>query len=82
MPIPSVGRIVHYVTRESDHPFPEGNHLAALVTEVFPPGPDYGQVRELQVFFPRFGAQIRCSVPEDQEGTEAGTWHWPERDEP
>lgn len=80
--IPSVGRIVHYVSRATCDPVCR----AALITEVgdWPPGTDEAGRRNIAVpvsvtvFLPdtQFCDQ---GVMQSEIGREGGTWHWPER---
>ena len=60
----SVGRIVHYMEEQ-------GDCITALVTKV-----NEGEKVELTIFPPSESTpEIRQDV---EEGTEPGTWHWPE----
>lgn len=63
---PSVGRIVHFIAQT-----PEGQKLAALITEVFS-----DTCVALAVFPPGGTPLSRSSVI---LGTGAGQWCWPER---
>jgi hypothetical protein len=83
---PTVGRIVHYVSRGTpDGEYPKACR-AAVVTETH--GADsYGDVVSLAVLNPtgvffdqrcREGAQLHG---EDPSAAYGGTWHWPEREE-
>jgi hypothetical protein len=83
--VPSVGRIVHYVSRGSaDGRFPSVCR-AAVVTEVGTEGTSYG-VTSLCVLNPT-GIFFDESVPQDESNVmvdgvrhwQGGTWHWPER---
>ncbi len=73
---PSVGRIVHYVSRGSA----DGVFLpvcrAAIVTDV-----DAGGVSNavsLAVLNPT-GMYFDQGITQSENGREGGTWHWPER---
>jgi hypothetical protein len=74
---PTVGRIVHYVSLGSRRgEEPEGQCLAAIVTEVS----EGGAHVSLTVFKPS-GIKLLEGVVEDPSPTPAtGTWHWPERE--
>jgi hypothetical protein len=74
---PTVGRIVHYVSRGTRRgEEPEGQCLAAIVTAVA----EGGAHVSLTVFKPS-GLTMREGVVEDPSPTPAtGTWHWPERE--
>lgn len=86
-PIPSVGRIVHYVSHGTP-PRPDGSQAftsecrAAVVTEV--PWPGDGELHDsvgLAVLNPS-GMFFHESVPHvepDEAAHVGGTWHWPER---
>lgn len=73
--VPSVGRIVHYVSYGT----PGGEYTsecrAAIITEV-------GQQGEvgLCVLNPT-GLFLNRSVPYESDAENGGTWHWPERTE-
>lgn len=69
---PSIGRIVHYV--QPDIYQRSGEHLAAVVTRVYPDGK-----LSLQVFAETC-TYLVFNVTEDQAGLVNGTWHWPERE--
>lgn len=64
---PTVGRIVHYRDHHAEQ------CTAALVVAV-----NAGSDVTLRVF-PASGADGTVWAGEDQQGVEAGTWHWPER---
>lgn len=66
---PSIGRIVHYVTRE-------GLHAPAIVTAVN----KVSGMCCLTVWLPNLNPI--CVIVEYNEGHKPGTWHWPEREEP
>lgn len=79
--IPSVGRIVHYVSYGT----PGGEYTsecrAAIVTEVptYPEGDDRnGNVVGLAVFNPT-GVFLNCELSYSQDTRVGGTWHWPEK---
>ncbi|MFM9656839.1 hypothetical protein [Streptomyces scabiei] len=79
--IPSVGRLVHYVSEATG----EAVCRAALITEVgdWPPGTDDAGRRNiavpvsLTVFLP--DTQFCDRSMQSEIGREGGTWHWPER---
>jgi hypothetical protein len=75
MPTPTIGRIVHYVSRGSaDGRYPS-TCRAAIVTAV------EGEQAGLAVFSPEglfFSTDTRHAVSDPLTG---GTWHWPERHE-
>ena len=77
MNVPSVGRVVHYVSYGT----PGGEYpsvcRAAIVTEVEDagePDPTVG----LAVLNPE-GMFFNREVEQDEDGHRGGTWHWPER---
>jgi hypothetical protein len=80
--LPSVGRIVHYVSEATGAPVCR----AALITEVgdWPEGiseidrPNIAVPCSMTVFLPdtQFPDQ---GVMQSELGHEGGTWHWPER---
>jgi hypothetical protein len=82
---PTIGRIVHYILTQDDverspfHPaYIDGNpgyageHFPAIVCVIT------GERVNLQVFL---DGSHSLWVPSAIEGTENGTWHWPEREE-
>jgi hypothetical protein len=72
---PSVGRIVHYVSRGSaDGRFP-ATCRAAVVTEIAEP--EQPRLLGLAVLNPT-GLFFDQLIPYDDENA-GGTWHWPER---
>jgi hypothetical protein len=77
--IPSVGRIVHYVSRGSaDGVFPSVCR-AAIVTEVAEMVTDATPtVVGLCVLNPE-GFFLNRGVAQDEKTKAGGTWHWPER---
>lgn len=68
---PSVGRIVHYVSRGSSDGVHPAACRAALINEVTPEGVN------LTVFIPN-GTYNHFAVPQGNADDRA-TWHWPER---
>lgn len=79
MPLPSVGRIVHYTSYGT--PGGEYGHecRAAIVTEVEPdPFSEDGYLLGLCVLNPT-GMFFNRGVVQDEEHKAGGTWHWPER---
>lgn len=83
VPLPSVGRIVHYVSRGSaDGRFPSVCR-AALVTSVAEPGSGWSPLlASLSVHNPTglFFDQHVSYAPAGPDGELVpGTWHWPER---
>lgn len=83
--LPSVGRIVHYVShgtpvREDGSQAYTAQCRAAIITEVEDPaGEAGGGIVSLAVFNPtgQFFNQGVSHV--DREHMAGGTWHWPER---
>lgn len=73
---PSVGRIVHYVSRGSADGVFEPECRAAIITGI---NEDNGKV-ELMVFNPQ-GVfwDYNMDYQDVAEGKTGGTWHWPER---
>ena len=80
---PSVGRVVHYVSHGTP-PRGDGTQTypsqcrAAIVTEVPVQVPEGSTVVSLAVLNPS-GLFFNHGVPQDEQGHEGGTWHWPER---
>ena len=77
--VPSVGRVVHYLSRGSA----DGVFLpvcrAAIVTDVpAPPADSHGSLVDLVVLNPS-GIFFDRNVPRDDTNTRGGTWHEPER---
>lgn len=83
MTVPSVGRVVHYVS----HGTPGGEFSkecrAAIVTEVPTAAPNTQQTIGLTAFNPTglfFYSLKAAGCPYDgSEDPAGGTWHWPER---
>jgi hypothetical protein len=77
--VPSIGRIVHWVTYGSPRgEYPSGEHRAAVITEVYQDGASgMLQAVGLCVLNPT-GQFFNRNVPYEASGTIAGTWHWPE----
>lgn len=77
--VPSVGRIVHYVSRGSADGRFQSECRAAIVTEV---SPDTGRVALMvlnpQGIFWDWGLE-HAEAADYPEGMVPGTWHWPER---
>jgi hypothetical protein len=69
MPKPSLGRIIHYVGDD-------GGHRSAIVVAAFddPRSTFYARLFEID---PR--ADTIVILYTDDEGTNTGQWHWPER---
>lgn len=63
---PSVGRIVHF--------WQDAECVAAVITKV--KEPRYGGGCNLTTFQPDGGTRFEEGIP---EGSDVGTWHWPER---
>ena len=82
MTLPSVGRVVHYVSRGSADGAFLATCRAAIVTDV---AEDADHFLSLAVLHPDgllFARGIRYDDqgPIDEDGTpRGGTWHWPER---
>jgi hypothetical protein len=74
--VPSIGRIVHYVSYGT----PGGEHhsecRAAIVTELAHDD-ESSDVVGLAVLTPSGSFFNRAA--QDENGHEGGTWHWPER---
>ena len=70
---PSIGRIVHYVTRGTADGVYPSIHRAAIVTDV------HAGAVTLTVFHPTF-TRPEMDVPHDETGTTGHSWHWPERE--
>lgn len=81
-PTPSVGRIVHYVSRATGEPVCR----AAIITEVGAYPPDVSEADkaniavpvDVTVFLPDTSFPDR-GIMRSEVGREGGTWHWPER---
>lgn len=71
--LPSVGRIVHYVSRGSADGKFSSEHTAAIITAVN----NNSFTVSLSVFYPT-GLNFVKEVMQD-EGCAPGTYHWPER---
>lgn len=92
--IPTVGRIVHYVShgtpiREDGTQAYESKCRAAIITEVpkhlfaepldgCPNGTQGEWIASLAVLNPT-GMFFDENLPQDEHTHEGGTWHWPER---
>lgn len=75
--IPSVGRVVHYVSYGTPGgEFPAGAHRAATITEVNAPDTPIMSVG-LAILNPT-GLFFQRGVIEDPTGEQPGSWHWPE----
>lgn len=70
--MPSVGRVVHYVSHGSQVYTSECR--AAVVTETYGGASTVG----LCVLNPS-GQFFQRSVTQDEDGHRGGSWHWPER---
>jgi hypothetical protein len=69
MTVPSVGRVVHYVT-------PHGECTAAIVSKI------HSETMISLTTFPLTGPNVVTSVAyngEDEPEPAGNTWHWPER---
>lgn len=77
---PTVGRIVHYVSRGSSDGVHPPACRAALINEVTDPAGDAGGgIVNLTVFIPN-GSYNHFDVSHvNAEHAALGTWHWPER---
>lgn len=81
--IPSVGRIVHYVShgtpvREDGTQAYASECRAAIITEVEPDPFSAGHIVGLAVLNPS-GMFFNRGLVQDEGGKAGGTWHWPER---
>lgn len=74
---PSVGRIVHYVSRGSADGEFESECRAAIVTAA-PSDPDVERAIDLAVFGSQ-GVHFNPTCEHDEASKAGGTWHWPER---
>lgn len=85
MAVPSIGRIVHYVSHDT------GECRAAIITEVPEYLPDSAEPLDgapngtsgvwtagLCVLNPH-GMSFGRDIPQDEENRQTGTWQWPER---
>ena len=75
MPKPSVGRVVHVVPDKLLPGEPKSTHWAATVSSITEKG------LSLFVMHPSVTGSYLHDVQEDQTGSKALTWHWPEREE-
>ncbi len=74
--VPSVGRMVHYISYGTPGgEFPAGAHRAAIITEIG--YRDDPHEIGLCVFNPT-GLFFNRNIPYDPTGQMPGTWHWPE----
>ncbi len=81
LPVPSVGRVVHFVDIYEDGETTEADHYPAMVTWVETEhGGDDPWVVGLSVFYPDTSVPVRYfdSVSHDDQCSNQ-TWHWPER---
>jgi hypothetical protein len=70
-PAPTIGRTVHYV-------LPNGKHRPAIISEVNPDTVNLVVFAGAPDDFDQIGI-VSSLVEGVEEGTEPGTWHWPER---
>jgi hypothetical protein len=83
---PTVGRIVHYVLTEDDVEGLQGNHSSigahrpALVIAVYPTGCNLSVTLDGPNDSPSDNVATHLWAGTVPEGTEPGTWHWPERE--
>ena len=75
MKLPSVGRIVHYVSYGTQDRTFESEHRAAIVTDVHNPN-EPKSVLSLCVINPT-GLYFSVGICYDED-CKPGTWHWPE----
>jgi hypothetical protein len=80
VPIPSVGRIVHYVARGSADGVYIPEHRAALIIGCLPDRTLGAERVNLAVFNPQ-GMHWTYAV-HDETGKRPGTWHWCEPVDP
>lgn len=80
----SNGRIVNYVPTGDDYQIMQGNKtmsaLPAIIVNTWDHIEDYkedGKIN-LVVFCDGPNTLWKTSIAHDQDGKEAGTWHWPE----
>jgi hypothetical protein len=85
--LPSIARVVHYVAYGTPGgEYPVGAHRAAVITEVYPPQGNPGEVDmepetgivSLCIMNPT-GLFFTQRVSYDPTAQRPGTWHWPER---
>lgn len=78
--VPSVGRVVHYVSWGSPgSEFKGGEHRAAIITEVYPTGSDVIDMDKVGIcVLSPTGLWFNRHTPFDPLGQERGSWHWPE----
>lgn len=77
--LPSVGRIVHYVSYGTPGGEYQSQCRAAIITEVSGKAPaDANVYASLAVLNPT-GFFFNEHLPQDETTHRGGTWHWPER---
>lgn len=72
--LPSVGRVVHYVSYGTPNGEYKPEHRAAMITQVNANSFSVG----LCILNPT-GLFFNAEVPQDETEKKGGTWHWPER---
>lgn len=84
MPVPSVGRIVHYVSHGTPVR-PDGTQAytrecrAAIITEVDAKDPSVVGLCVLNPTGQFFNRDVTRDEGDEHDGRWGGTWHWPER---
>ena len=74
--IPSVGRIVHYVSYGTPGGEYESTCRAAIITDVAEDDPEFVGLAVLNPTGMFFNGNVQLDDSRDPEG---GSWHWPER---
>lgn len=80
---PTIGRIVHFVSRGSADGIYPKRHVPMIVVDVegeFVPG-ESGNISVSGWTFNPGGTRYESFVKEDQSAEVGGTWHWPERED-
>lgn len=81
--VPSIGRIVHYVSYGTPNGEYRQECRAAVVTDVVgifeEEGDDLRSYDLALAILNPTGMFFNCSVEQDETDKRGGTWHWPER---